>query len=354
MRNPFTRSKTTADAGAGRADAATRLPTAARLSAALPPLLVEAERVAASVAPGVHGRRRVGSGDSFWQFRRYQAGDTLQRIDWRQTAKRDAVFVRELEWEASQTVWLWRDASPSMDYRSHRDLPTKRARAEVLLMALAALLGRGGEKVVLLGAQEATPGSGRASLERIAHALARGGEAEKTGEAGKTGEADTGGDSVPGEAPVPRHGEMVVLGDFLAEPEALDRMFGYFADRGVRGHLLQILDPAEAALPFDGRVRFEGVEGEQPMMVPRVEGLRDAYLGRLRALQDMLGQRARRAGWTFSVHHTDHQPHLALLALYGALAGDAVAGGAQPTGALAGDAVTGAAQPTGAVGPPAD
>ncbi len=41
------------------------------LAATLPPLLVAAERVAATVAQGVHGRRRAGMGESFWQFRRY-------------------------------------------------------------------------------------------------------------------------------------------------------------------------------------------------------------------------------------------------------------------------------------------
>ena len=45
------------------------------LGARLPPLMVQAERVAATVAQGVHGRRRVGQGDSFWQFRAFVAGD---------------------------------------------------------------------------------------------------------------------------------------------------------------------------------------------------------------------------------------------------------------------------------------
>src|SRR3546814_10094315 len=46
-----------------------------------PPLLVAAERVAATVEQGVHGRRRVGPGDAFWQFRRYSPGDAISRID---------------------------------------------------------------------------------------------------------------------------------------------------------------------------------------------------------------------------------------------------------------------------------
>ena len=91
---------------------------AEQAAAALPPLLVAAERVAATVAQGVHGRRRVGQGETFWQFRQYQPGDAATRIDWRESAKSQRLYVRETEWEAAQSVWLWRDASPSMDYAS--------------------------------------------------------------------------------------------------------------------------------------------------------------------------------------------------------------------------------------------
>ena len=93
------------------------------LAIRLPPLLIAAERVAATVAQGVHGRRREGQGDSFWQSRRYVAGDPLGRIDWRQSAKSgrpapDGWFVRETEWEAAQTICLWRDSSASMRWHS--------------------------------------------------------------------------------------------------------------------------------------------------------------------------------------------------------------------------------------------
>src|SRR5919202_4758942 len=140
---------------------------AEQLAARLPPLLVAAERVAATVAQGVHGRRRVGQGDSFWQFRQYQPGDAPQRIDWRESAKSQRLYVRETEWEAAQSVWLWRDPSPSMDYASSAALPTKRARADLLLLALVALLVRGGERATLLGSGM-PPLSGRVALNRIA------------------------------------------------------------------------------------------------------------------------------------------------------------------------------------------
>src|ERR1700761_6802918 len=109
-------------------------------AAPLPPLRIAAERIAATVAQGVHGRRRVGQGETFWQFRQYEPGDAAARIDWRESAKSQRLYVRETEWEAAQSVWLWRDASASMDYASGAAVPTKRDRAELLLLALASLL----------------------------------------------------------------------------------------------------------------------------------------------------------------------------------------------------------------------
>src|SRR5262249_30048253 len=74
---------------------------AGEAAAVLPPLLVAAERVAVTVAQGVHGRRRVGQGETFWQFRHYESGDAAARIDWRESAKSQRLYVRETEWEAA-------------------------------------------------------------------------------------------------------------------------------------------------------------------------------------------------------------------------------------------------------------
>jgi len=285
------------------------------LAATLPPLLVEAERVAATVAQGVHGRRRVGVGESFWQFRGYHPGDPVGRIDWRQSAKSQAVYIRELEWEAAQTVWLWADRSASMDWRSTTDVPTKGDRAALLLLALAVLLSRAGERVALLGGDR-PPSAGRASAARLALALddARAGAA--------------GGDGVPPEASLPRHAELVVAGDLLAPLPEIEARVAAFATRGVRGHLIQVLDPAEATLPYRGRVRFAGVEAdEDDLVVPRVEAVRDAYLEALEARQESLRALTRAAGWTYMGHRTDRSAAAALLALYGALAREPVAAG---------------------------
>src|ERR1700704_6328439 len=151
---------------------------AERLGAALPPLLVEAERLTSGVWLGVHGRRKAGMGETFWQFRRYRVEDPATSVDWRQSAKSQHVYVREREWEAAETVWFWRDASASMRYASLKAVPEKWERATVLSLALASLLTRGGERIGLLGTG-APPSSGRIALRRMAHRLSHPGPGEK-------------------------------------------------------------------------------------------------------------------------------------------------------------------------------
>jgi len=292
----------------GAVQAATDARRAEALGARLPPLLGAAERVAATVAQGVHGRRRVGQGDSFWQFRRFVQGDPIARVDWRQSAKSgrpvpDGWFIRETEWEAAQTVCLWRDASSSMRWRSAGATVEKRERAGLLLLALASLLLRGGERVAMIE-PGARPISGRAGLDRLAEALA-GVVDENAG--------------VPPRVQLPRHARVVLLGDFLSPLTEIQAIIGYMAAIPVSGVLLQVLDPAEADLPYSGRIRFRGLEREADTLIPRVEGVRDEYGRRLKAQQDGLAAICSAAGFSFAIHRTDHSPEVALLGLYTAL-----------------------------------
>ena len=274
---------------------------AERTAAALPALLVAARRVAATVQQGVHGRRRPGPGETFWQFRRYEPGDAVSLIDWRQSARSARVYVREREWEASQSVWLWRDSSPSMDFSSRGAGETKGARAALLLLAAAALLLRGGEQVGVLDGG-GRPARGSAALARLAEALL----ADRPPEGGAPARA-------------PRRAHVVLAGDFLDPIDGIAASVRRMAGLGVVGCLVQVLDPVEEDLPFDGRVRFAGLEGEGEPLIGRVETARESYRARLAAQRAVLAALARRVGWTFLVHRADRAPETALLALYLAL-----------------------------------
>jgi uncharacterized protein (DUF58 family) len=294
-----------APAAARFARHAPRLRQAAEtLSQRLPSLLVEADRVAATVAPGVHGRRRTGMGETFWQFRQYQAGDAADTIDWRQSARSRHLFVREQEWEAAESVWIWCDLSDSMAFRSGPRLPVKWERAVLLTLALAALLVRGGERVALLGGGE-RPATGRYGMETLTRCLAAA-AAERAPEA-----------PLP---QLPRHARLVLLSDFLLPPEQLARRLGQFGALGARASLMQVLDPAEEHLPYEGRVLFEGLEREGTALIDHVGGVRARYTELFRAHREALAGLAGRQGWRFTTHRTDTGAELALLGLMGMLA----------------------------------
>lgn len=273
------------------------------LAAHLPPLLVEAERLSAIVGLGVHGRRKAGMGETFWQFRRYAQGDGSNTIDWRQSAKSQHLFVREREWEAVEAVWFWRDGSASMRFSSDGKLPQKRERADLLALALACLLVRGGEYVALLGG--AAPAGGRAALHRLAQQIA----------------ADTAMHALPPATTFVKTAQLVWLGDFLSPPEEIGRSVRKLASAGFGGHLVHLIDPAEEDFPFSGRTRFEWSKGARSEILGRAESARAEYRHRFDAQAHAVRDLAGSVGWTYLAHRTDRRPETALVALYAAMGG---------------------------------
>jgi uncharacterized protein (DUF58 family) len=272
------------------------------LAARIPALLIESQRVAHTVAHGTHGRRRAGPGETFWQFRHFDLTDARSVIDWRRSASSDHLFVREREWEAAHTVWLWVDVSRSMRFQSNLAQVSKESRALVLALALAELLARGGERVGLMGGP---PFTGRAAARRVAEMLL----------------GDTSETSLPPHAKLTRFSECLLFSDFLEPIPAMAERFEAIAAQGVRGHLVQVLDPAEETLPYAGRTEFAASEGRDRVIAGRAENLRERYQERLKRHRLDLTEVTRRLGWSFIINHTDRPPEEALLAIHGQLAG---------------------------------
>jgi uncharacterized protein (DUF58 family) len=285
-------------------NAATLNTDAEGLAAPLPPLLVAAERLAALVGLGVHGRRKAGMGETFWQFRRYGEGDPAAMIDWRQSAKSQHVFVREREWESAQAAWFWRDASPGMRFASDRALETKFDRANLLALALAALLARGGERVALLG-EDRAPSSGRIAVKNMAHGLA---ENLKEG-------------ALPPDVPRGKNAQLVWFSDFLSPLSEIEAALHRLASAGIQCHLVHVVDPAEQDFPFAGRTRFEWQGISQSEIFGRAENIREDYRRRFRAHGEAVNAKARRLGFTYLAHRTDKRPQTALAALYANVGG---------------------------------
>lgn len=285
---------------------------AERRAAGLPSLFAEAQRLAATVQMGVHGRRRSGPGETFWQYRRALPGDPATAVDWRRSARSDTLFVRETEWESAQTIWLWCDRAESMRYRSEDALPDKARRAAEIALALSILLIRGGERVALIGTDAARPNTGETQIERIAMALT------------KPDPADYG---APPQFDAARGGRVVFIGDFFAEEQVLTAAVRSAAGLGLSGLMLQIVDPAEESFPFDGRVVFESMGGSLRYETERAGALRADYKAALSRRRAALADTAQRAGWRMEAHRTHESAAPALLWLAQGLAQPVGAGG---------------------------
>ncbi|MGR3631467.1 MAG: DUF58 domain-containing protein [Limimaricola soesokkakensis] len=273
------------------------------LASPLPPLLAEAEQLAQTMLMGEHGRRRAGAGSNFWQYRAAQPHDTARAIDWRRSGRADQAFVQEKEWQIAQSVALWVDDGASMGFASTPKLPPKSDRARLIALAIAVVLTRGGERVGLADAR-LPPRRGRGQLSRLAQLLS-----QDTAE-------DHGAPEAKGLAPQSR---AVLVSDFLGPVEPVETMLTAAADRGVRGALLQVLDPAEEAFPYDGRTIFESMSGALRHETLKAGDLRGRYLQRLAERRDRLTDLARATGWQFSTHRTSDSAASALLWLYAAL-----------------------------------
>ena len=269
-----------------------------RLRASLvPDLLVEARRIVNTVIAGWHGRRKRGIGENFWQFRPYVEGDA-SRIDWRRSARDDHIYVRDREWEAAHTVWLWADPSPSMLYKSTAASASKEARALVLSLALAELLSRSGERIAWPGLTD--PFTARNGAERIAAQLVHAGPLPAR----------------PDLSAIRRFSDIVLVSDFLDPVEETFEWLDGLAKRGARAHLIEVADPAEESFPFSGRTEFTDPETGEKLTAGRAENLGDAYRRLYGARRQELISRCQRLGWSYTVNHTDRPASEALVRIH--------------------------------------
>ncbi len=274
------------------------------LAAPMPALLAEAQHLAATVVLGEHGRRRAGMGADFWQYRAAQPGDDARMIDWRRSGRADVAFVQDKEWQTAQTVMVWVDRGRAMSFASTPNLPTKAHRARLLALAAAILLARGGERVGLGGRDGLPPRRGPTMLTRLADSLSE----DRTDEY-----------VAPDTTGMPPRSRALFVSDFLGDPAPIERAVAESADRGIKGAMVQVLDPQEEAFPFEGRTIFESMGGGLRHETLKAGELRTRYLDRLAGRKARLADLARATGWMFSTHHTDAAPARALLWLHAAL-----------------------------------
>jgi uncharacterized protein (DUF58 family) len=274
------------------------------LAESMPRLVLEARRVAASVIHGVHGRRRAGPGENFWQYRRFVSGEPAQNVDWRRSARDDHLYVREREWEASHTIWIWPDRSPSMAFASGLGTGSKLDRTLVVAFALAEIMVQGGERVGVPGLLR--PTASRNVIEKMAEAILHDTQERVS--------------LPPSFAPSPL-AEIVVLSDLWSPISEVRTTISQLSATGAHGHVVQIVDPAEETFPYSGRIEFIEPEGAGAITAGRAETWRAEYENRVSRHRGEIRAECDRLGWSFSVHRTDRPASDLLLRLHAQMGG---------------------------------
>jgi uncharacterized protein (DUF58 family) len=269
------------------------------LADAMPRLILEARRVAATVIHGLHGRRRAGPGENFWQYRRFMSGEPASNVDWRRSARDDHLYVREREWEASHTVWIWPDRSPSMAFSSALVTDSKLERALVVAFALSEVLVQGGERVGIPGLLR--PTASRNVIEKMAQAILHD-PLERA--------------SLPMSFAPSALAEIVLLSDLWSPIGEVQQTISQLSATGAHGHVVQIVDPAEESFPYSGRVEFIEPEGAGSVTAGRAETWRNDYQAVVARHRAQIRAETDRLGWSFAVHRTDRPASELLLVLH--------------------------------------
>jgi uncharacterized protein (DUF58 family) len=294
--------------------------TARTLAETLPRLILEARRIAATVIHGLHGRKRAGPGENFWQYRRFVWGEPARRVDWRRSARDDHLYVREQEWEAAHTVWIWPDRSPSMTFRSKLAQEPKLDRALVVAFALAEVLVHAGERVGVPGLMR--PTGSRNVLDKIANAIVH---------------DPTERPSLPLAFAPSSLSEIVLISDFWSPIDDIRKTIAQLSSSGAHGHTVQIVDPAEETFPYSGRIEFVEPEGGESITAGRAEAWRAEYEALVARHRAEIRADTGKIGWSFAIHRTDRAATELLLALHARMS-------APPPGAIIGGRVGTAGQ----------
>src|SRR2546428_6487116 len=269
------------------------------LAESMPRLILEARRIAATVIHGLHGRRRAGPGENFWQYRRFLSGEPARQVDWRRSGRDDHLYVREQEWEAAHTVWLWPDRSPSMAFASRQSRDRKLERGLIVTFALAELLVAGGERVGIPGLMN--PTASRSVIDKMAQVMLHD-DADRL--------------SLPPSFVPSALAEIVVLSDFWSPIPEIRSMLAGLSASGAHGTLVQIVDPAEESFPYSGRIEFVEPEGGGVITAGRAEKWAGDYVARVALHRDEIRAETNKLDWLFSTHTTNRSAAELLLFLH--------------------------------------
>ena len=270
---------------------------AEELSNKIPSLYVKADRIANTIWEGMHNRNKDGLGDNFWQFRKYEYGDPAHLIDWKKTAKSNETFIQEKELQTLQNFVIWRDTSRSMNFRSSESIDTKLYRANLFTLTLTIILSKSGENIVLNGLKSKLLKGGNA-VNFVSNQIN-----EKVTDSYK---------SSPNINEIKNNSDVILIGDFLNNINETEKTIKELSNRGINGIIIQILDPAERFFPYKGRINFNGLEGEQNILIGKAESVRNDYKKAIKIHIEKLEKLTTSYSWKYILDNSDQDASISL------------------------------------------
>ncbi len=244
-------------------------------------LPIRARVIVEGALSGLHRARLHGSSVEFAEHKEYSPGDEIRRIDWKAYGKLDRYYVKQYEQESQLTVYLVLDGSGSMEFAGGG--LRKLDYAGTLLAAIAYLVIQQQDKVGLRvfgdrAVDVLVPPRGKTShlhdlLAVIDQVMAGGGR-------GDEGPAD----ALERVAELARKRRaLIVLASDLFDPD--DRTLTTLRQLRAQRHdvvCLQVLDPHERTLPYEGLTLFEALESDHRLLA-NPAAIRKEYLERMDA-----------------------------------------------------------------------
>ena len=270
---------------------------AEELSNQIPSLYIKADRIANTIWEGMHNRNKDGVGDNFWQFRKYEYGDPAHLIDWKKTAKSNETFIQEKELQTLQNFVIWRDTSKSMNFRSTEKIDTKLYRANLFTLALTIILSKSGENIILNGLKSKIL-KGSNAVNFISNQIN-----EKIIDSYK---------SSPNTNEIKNNSDVILIGDFLNNINETVKTVKELSNRGINGIIIQILDPAERFFSYKGRINFNGLEGEQNILIGKAESVRNDYKKAIKIHIDKLEELTTSYSWKYFLDTSDQEASISL------------------------------------------
>jgi len=274
----------------------------------LPSLELRACYVMDGFLTGMHRSPRKGFSVEFAEYRAYQLGDDLRRIDWRLFGRTDRLHMKQFEQETQLRVYLVLDTSASMAYSSRPEAWLRKidfARTILASVGLLALRQNDAFGLATIGSDLEEFLKPKASQAHWRTALGKM-DAIRTG--GPTGLAQ--GLTTLAEL-LPRRSLVVIASDFYEDNAALTaalRRLRFDKQEIVAFHTL---DPMEIELDEDSNGTFIDSETGQKLILDAA-AVRGGYLDRFRSFLAETETAVWDHAGDYSLMRTDVSPTAAL------------------------------------------